>query len=97
MSTVSDVRSLGRQLMIIAGLRAMYLLNARFGSLDEISFLPPNILFWLKSLVSEYSVWPICLVPKILNAHYFDLLLINFKCLSILKLSVKAKFMSFSK
>lgn len=54
MSTVSDVRGLGRQLLIIAGLRTTHLLSAKFGSLDEISFVPPNILSWLKHLVSFF-------------------------------------------
>ena len=65
MATVSDVRGLGRQLLIIAGLRTTHILNTKFGSLDEISFVPPNILSWLKHLVRE------CLFP-------LDQLLINF-------------------
>ncbi|KAJ6225670.1 hypothetical protein RDWZM_004215 [Blomia tropicalis] len=53
MATVSDIRTLGRQLLVIAGMRMIFILNSRFGSLDEVSFMPPNVLFWLKSLITE--------------------------------------------
>ena len=54
MSTVSDTKSLGRQLLIICGIRLCSVLNSKFTSLDEISFLAPNVLFWIKSLVSHF-------------------------------------------
>lgn len=60
MATVSDVRGLGRQLLIIAGLRTTHILNTKFGSLDEISFVPPNILSWLKHLTTDPNLNPDC-------------------------------------
>ncbi|KPM07342.1 rab3 GTPase-activating non-catalytic subunit-like protein [Sarcoptes scabiei] len=50
---VSDVQNLSRKLLLIAGQRILQLLNAKFASINEISFLPTNVLFWLKSIVTD--------------------------------------------
>lgn len=58
MVTVSDIRNLGRQLLVICGLRAMHVFNAKFGSLE--SKVPPNIIFWMKSLLTDPNFNPDC-------------------------------------
>ncbi|XP_046919263.1 rab3 GTPase activating protein [Dermatophagoides farinae] len=77
MSTVSDTKSLGRQLLIICGIRLCSVLNSKFTSLDEISFLAPNVLFWIKSLIIDPNCFTdvpksstILLLEKISNFLY---------------------------
>lgn len=52
MTSVVDLISLGSQMLVIAGIRVIHAINAKYGSLDQMHTLPPNVLFWLKSLVS---------------------------------------------
>nr|XP_027197876.1 rab3 GTPase-activating protein non-catalytic subunit-like [Dermatophagoides pteronyssinus] len=77
MSSVLDIKILCRQLLIICGQRLCTIMNQMFQSLDECSFLPPNVLFWIKSLIIDPNCFTdvpksstILLLEKISNFLY---------------------------
>lgn len=74
MSSVLDIKILCRQLLIICGQRLCTIMNQMFQSLDECSFLPPNVLFWIKSLVSfcYYQSW-LCYLIQTNFLSFFSL------------------------
>jgi hypothetical protein len=80
MTSVVDLISLGLQMLVIAGIRVVFAINAKYGSLEQMHTLPPNVLFWLKSLVS-YNLFHIIIKNKVsykFKANYLKLIKILF-------------------